>query len=214
MNGFLLNTKFRPGNWIILRDSCERLSPNFTKNIRGFIEQLEKNDVNTVYQYSKCLMFKKYEHQQFNHSPHWGLNSPRGKFLEIDKQINFEDPKNYAYSIRNDIRPKHHFIDHFVRYYLYDSSNHLLLGRENKQQEFLLHEEIRYKFKKYCEDTLGVNLTVNGLLEYVVNNDINYELKYYFNIEPILNDFYCFHKLGHSVEDILARKNKNQLFKI
>ena len=59
MNDFLLNPKIRPGDWIILRDTLEQLNINFLKNIRHFMAQLEMQNVNSVFQYSKLLMFKK-----------------------------------------------------------------------------------------------------------------------------------------------------------
>lgn len=214
MNGFLLNPKLRPGNWIILRDSGERINPEFASKIRSFILELEKRNINTVYQYSKCLMFKKFEHQFFQSSPHWGLLNAQPHYLATENCENFQNPKDYCYSIRNDIRPDDHFIDHFLKYYLYDSSNHLLLGREQNQSEFHVHEQVRYKFKEYCERVLNIELSVKALLSYLLENDLTYNLKWFINFESILNNFYCYHILKHPLDDIRKRAAKNEIFLI
>lgn len=214
MNDFFLNPKIRPGDWIILRDTLEQLHPAFLSDIRKLIGKLEENNINSVFQYSKLFIFKKTEHQLFMGSPHWGLQRPEPGYLEIDKQPGFEDPRNYAFSIRNDIREPDHFINHFVKYYLYDSSNHLLLGREGNNNEFQLHENIRLKLKKYCQENLKIELNVDSLLSFIKTKGLDFELKFYFNFEPILNSFYCYHILGHSVSEIQERLAKKANFKI
>lgn len=214
MNDWLLNPKIRPGSWIIVRDTMEQCNIEFLKKIREFTNELEKQNVNTVYQYSKLLLFKKFEHQHFSFSPHWGFVNAQPHAISIENFPGFEDPKKYAFSIRNENRPEHHFIDHFVKYYLYDSSNHLLLGREKDHEDFEKHEQARYKFKEHVENDLKIPLTVEALKDFILKNELKYVTKWFFNFEPILNSFYCFHKLGHAIEAIKDRLNKKVNFNI
>lgn len=215
MNACLLSDKLLDGDFFILRDSAERLDIDFCKNIKQFISQLEKQNINSVYQYSKLLIAKYYSDGVFFSSPHWGY-SARQPGIEIDKQPGFEDPKTYAYSVRNETRPRHNFIDHFIRYYYtYKKSNHLLLGRENNILDFQAHEQVRQKFRNYCIRDLNIPPNVDGLKKYIIENkNLSYEFKWFVNFERILNDFYCYHALNHSLDEILERHKKNELFKI
>ena len=210
MNDFLLNNLIIPGrDWIVLRDTLERLTPEFAANLRELISNLKQQAIHTVYQYSKCFMFQKEEHQLFLHTPHWGLYNPRKNFLAIESVTGFQDPKTYAYSVRNDVRPVDHFIDHFVKYYLMDSSNHLQLGRENRPEDFRLHESIRIEFKKMLREK-NVPLTVAGLLRFFELGP-DPETKTYINFEPILNHFYRYRVLKHPFEEVRKDRDANKM---
>lgn len=211
MNDFLLNPKIRPGDWIILRDSSEKLSKEFLVRLSTIIATMEKNGINSLFHYSKLLLFKKFEHQMFQGSPHWGLNKPREGYAALE-QVFPEEHQSYSYSVRNVNRPSDHWIGHFMKYYLYDSSNHLLLGRENNMEEFQRHEEKRQQFKQYCENVLKIPLTIDSMREYFKNPDD--KIKEYLNYEPILNDFYCHEILGHSAQECSDRRQKKKLFNI
>ncbi len=213
MNDFLLNPKIRPGDWIILRDSSEMLSKQFCENIRAFITQTELNNVNSIFHYSKLLIFKKFEHMTFISSPHWGLSRPQPNFAAFE-QIFPRDHEKYAYSVRQRTRPQDHWINHFVSYFLYDSSNHLLLGRDNDIPEFEKHEAKRIEFKQYLENTLKINLTVDSLYNYWRNNELTPEMKKYINFEPILNDAYSYRILNHPHDEVSQRRQNKELFKI
>ena len=216
MNDFLLNPSIRPGDWILLRDSCERLSTQFVENIRDFVGKLELSGINSIFHYSKLFLFKKFEHQTFQGSPHWGLQRPMEKFAALE-QIFPKNHEEYSYSVRNTTRPKDHWIEHFLKYYLYDSSNHLLLGRENNMEEFYKHEERRIGFKKYLE-SIGILLDVKSVRHFFENienynlDTLNKTLDNFINFEPILNDYYCYYILKHSHDEVSQRRQKKEIF--
>jgi hypothetical protein len=212
MNEFLLNPKIRLGDWILLRDSSERISIPFARQIKMFVKQLEANNIRTVYQYSKCLMFMKCEHQYFRGTPHWGLQGARGEAIAIENLQGFSRDEDYCYSTRVTNRSEDTFVAHVLRYYLYDSSNHLLLGRESKLEEFRAHDETRVRFKYYIEKELNIEPTEKGLLAYLKNNPLTNKLKDFINFEPILNDFYCYYILNHNIADVISRRNSNKMF--
>lgn len=213
MNGFLNSKKLQPGDYFIVLDSSERLSVEFAKNLRAMVREFEIRNINTVYHYSKLVIARYNTNMMFVSTPHWGLHGVQNHAIRLEDT--FPDPKNCIYSTRNDNRPADHFIGHFVKYYLYKSSNHLLLGRENSQQEYLSHEAIRNKFRLFCINELGIkDLNTNSLLNYLKNNTITYELSYFLNFEPILNDFYCYYVLGHSLEGVKKRRDEKKIFNI
>jgi hypothetical protein len=213
MNACLNSDKIQLNDWFILLDSSERLSIDFATNISNFIKELEKYNVKTVYHYSKLVMAQYNPNMMFIGSPHWGLHNAQSPASRLEDS--FPIPRHCIYSTRNQTRPADHWINHFLKYYLYKTSNHLLLGREDNIKEFSVHEEIRNKFRIYCLDILNINpLKVDSLLEYCKNNTLDYQIKWFFNFEPILNDFYCYRVLSHSLEEVKKRRDNKELFKI
>lgn len=213
MNAFLNSDKMQPNDWFVLLDTSERMDVDFAHSLKGFIREFEKRNIQSVYHYSKLVIAKYNSDLVFFGSPHWGLHGTR------DHKIKLEDCSKqvYIYSVRGDKRPKDHFVNHFVKYYLYKNSNHLLLGRENAYDEFRVHEEIRNKFRLHCFNDLNIYpLNTTTLLHYLKNNELKYETKWFLNFEPILNDFYRYRVLNHSLDDILAdhKQIPRKLFKI
>lgn len=200
MNDFLLNPQLEVGSWVLLRDSCERVNESFAKDLHNFLALMELNKINTIYNYSKLLLFKKFEHQIFQGSPHWGLQGAQPGYLSIDQQKWFKNEEEYCYSVRGNVRPEHHFIDHFVKYYLYDSSNHLLLDYPN-QEDFQKNEIKRQNFKDYCRKN-SIPLTVDSIKKLLTAETINDNIKKFVNESRILSDFYRFHKLKHTTKEI------------
>lgn len=212
MNGFLFNPKLMRGSWVLLCDSLERYAEPFLADIRNFTRLLDSENIEYVYQYSKLMMFKKKDEHFFFGSPHWGLANRQGKSICIENHL--PDDK-VRYSVRNQKRNKDEYVRHFMVYYLHAGmSNHLLLGRENNIQEYQAHEDVRRKFLSYLTESLKIELTVDAIKNHIIKNGLNYELKWFFNWEEILNTWYCYEILGHSFEDVDARRNKNELFKI
>lgn len=213
MNGFLNSKKLQPGDYFIVLDSSERLNIEFAKNLRSLVKEFEIRNINTVYHYSKLAIARYNSNMMFAASPHWGLHGVQNHAIRLEDT--YPDPKTCIYSTRNDNRHADHFIKHFVKYYLYKSSNHLLLGRENNQQEYLSHEAIRNKFRLFCINELNIKeLNTFSLLCYLKNNPLTYQLAYFINFEPILNDFYCYYVLGHSLEDVKKRRDNKEVFNI
>lgn len=210
MNDWLLNPNLPVGSWCWINDTNELCNPDFTKNIDSFIAQLEQANINSVYSYGKLFFFKKHEHQFFNGSPHWGLVNVKPMQLDMQTVPQFADkPELYRFNNRPNVREPSHFIDHFVKYYLWDSSNHLLV--DTSYEDFLMKEELRYRFKQYLINQLGfsIPLKVDDLKSYLQNNELTYMMKSFLNQDRILTDFYRFHVLKHSLEQIKEdHKNK------
>lgn len=196
LNHILFNPQIKIGDWILLRDSAERINPNFSSNIYPFIRMLENNEVNTVYQHSKLLLFKRFPHQKFVSTPHWGFQGGQDKVVSVESQNWFKDDSEYCYSVRNQRAP-FSWIDHYVRYYLILDSNHNLLGAHNFGNEFEVFQQketVRSQFLLYLRK-IGVDNNLISLKNYILNNKLTPELQYFFNNALILNQFYCYHVL-------------------
>jgi glycosyltransferase involved in cell wall biosynthesis len=204
-NEILRQGPARIGDWIFLRDSMERFNLDFVKNIRQFVGFCKVNDVRYTHCHGKGFGFEYYDDLFFLGSPHWGLKGVRPKFLNMFDLYPIE--KDFAYRIHDGEpggRPKHNFIDHFLKYYyVYGRTNHLLLGREGKQEEFNKHEMNRQKFRIHCMN-LGLDFTIDSLKNYLAKDDWKKDKEFVemFNMEEILKTFYRWHILKHDLETI------------
>jgi len=209
LNTILLHPKIDQDSWILLRDSSERINDNFSKNIRQFVDILEKNNVNTVSNYSKILLFKRFPNQLFVGTPHWGLHGARGGFLKIEETGWFENEEDYCYSVRNKNRDEWHFIWHYAKYAFNSlDSNHCLLGFEKSPNLYKQQESLRLQFRRYLETNNYLPLQKDKLI-WILKNKID-ECGYIVNNFKILNDFYRYYILNrkdfkddHNISDMI-----------
>lgn len=197
MNHFLQNPKIEMGDWILLRDSNERVNENFAKEIRDFVEVFQVQRINSVYQYSKLLLFRRFPQQFFAHTPHWGFQGARPGAIQIEKEKLFKADEEYCYSVRHRNRDRYHFVDAYLRYYLMLDSNHLLLGLELAQKAGLTYEDMEQRrmiFLDYLRRR-GLPVSVAGVKQLMADG-LDEEARVLFAKEKILNDAYRYHKLG------------------
>ena len=189
LNHILFNPKIDQSSWLLLRDSSERINPEFAANIKNFINMLEYNGINTVYNYSKLLLFKRFPHQSFMNSPHWGLSGAQDKMISIEKSGLFQKEEDYCYSIRNKNRDKYHFVGHYLKYFsnILDS-NHCLLGNESNKEQYIKDETIRRQFRLYLEQNNYLPLTKDKFI-WICNNKLD-DIRDLINNNKILNDSY------------------------
>jgi len=216
MNHFLLNPKIGIGDWILLRDSNERINEDFAKNIRGFLSQMENNGIGSIYQYSKLLLFKRFPNQFFANTPHWGLQNAQPKHIQIDQQNWFSSDEKYCYSVRNKNRDCWHFVGAYLRYYLMKDSNHCLLGLEKNGDPnilFPIRNNRRIRFLLALEE-YSIPASKDAVID-VAGHLYKYpNLTIFFNEEKILNDAYRYHILGdrqfkdnHDFKDMVEIKS-------
>lgn len=201
MNGFLFHPKVVPYlTWIFLRDSAERFNPSFANQLRTFVSQLEFNKITAVSNFSKLLGFQVQEGQFFNGSPHWGLQGLAGNCYPIDQSGVPE--AEYAFSLRHK-REESYIVKHHLKYYLYNHSNHMLLGRENDIPSFQKYEGLRREYKIFCRVKLQIeNLTADNLIKFWKENQLSEDHRRFINQEAILNYAYHLHVKGTNYPSI------------
>ena len=205
MNEFLRQGPLKLGDWFIIRDSRERLNPNWTKNIKNLIHNFKSNSVRSVYNSGKGFAFEYFDDMFFFGTPHWGLLNARQNSIDLSHFFN-ESEKEHTWRLKDGEggRKESDFIDHFVKYYyIYGRSNHMLLGRENNKIDFENAENNRINFRIYC-NYLGLDFTLESLKNYLSKEDWKKDKVFLsmFNQEEILKNFYRWHILNHKIEDI------------
>lgn len=198
------------GDWIFLRDSMERFNLDFIKDIQKYVQFFKEKEIRYTHLRGKGFGFEYYDDLFFFGNPHWGIQNVRPNYFNMFDMFPIE--RDFAYRIHDGEeggRPLHHFIDHFTKYYfVYGRSNHLLLGRENKQEEYRELEINRQQFRLYCAN-LGIEFTLDNLKNFLYQGNWKNDQFFIklFDKEEILKTFYRWHILKHDLETIKKDQN-------
>lgn len=129
-NEWLFDLRIRPLDICVIRDSCERLVPEFTRGLKSFAEDLFEHNIWNVAHDGKLLLFRRWYNQQFLFGLHWGLNGLYGTTVALEQFPQYaENNRSCAYSVRNEKRPANHRYFHELSYILDygPNGNHLAL---------------------------------------------------------------------------------------
>lgn len=197
MNDFLLNPKIVMGDWIVLRDSSERLNPDFAKNLKGMLGELAGQGVKSLWHKGKLLAFERGFNQQFVNGLHWGLMGC-GPGMEWP-----DGGKDYAYSVRNETRATDHRYRHEVFYLINygPNGNHLDLFHHSNPAKLQAHRAEFIKFLDYL-DELGCK-DVDKWGKWLGENPMNPRMMHHINLERPLRNYYRYFILLHTNEEIL-----------
>jgi hypothetical protein len=193
-NIWLRGNVLKHGDWFVIRDASERLSDDFCKELPALIKSLKEEGVQSCWWQSKFFMGQYYDDQFFNGSVHWGVQGARAQGIDLSQR--YLEPDNHTWNTRNDKRSKEDWIKHHVKYiWTYGRSNHLLLGREEKQEEFQQLEQERQWFR-YTLFSLGFDNSVESLNVYLDHHE-EYDPKIYEVMlrNPYINDYIDLRKL-------------------
>lgn len=212
MNHILLKGGLQSGDWCLFRDSLERFNVEFAKNIRSLTNLWEMNGVRTVFNYGKIFAFKYNDSMFFKGSPHFGLEGQEGKAIDLKHNYS-QDLKEHTWRLKDGEeggRPIDNKINHEARYaWVYGRSNHLLLGLEDKLQEFQRSEIIRKHIREVAQMN-DFNLDIEGLKEFMVwleERDVK-AFHSWINSHRVWKNFYRFHILKHEFQEIERLENE------
>ncbi len=186
--------------WI--RDSSERFNPAFTQGVRGFSSDLLKHDIWNLAQRSKLLMFRRWYGQQFFNGLHWGLHGLQGATVAIDRMAKFAEDRAYAYSVRDERRPKDHRYRHELLYLIdYGANgNHLALFHPDPA-DLERAQWALYHYTTWLR-TQGVT-TADQLIEWWKVNDLDAQHVAWVNAERPIRNAYRYFALGQTDDQIL-----------
>jgi glycosyltransferase involved in cell wall biosynthesis len=207
MNEILRQGPMINGDWFIIRDTEERLNPKFTLEIKPFINNLENSRISSCWWEGKGFLFKYYDDMFFQGSPHWGLMNARQQGVDLAKHFNHNnDTREITWNNRVDVRSRKDWFKHHLKYYwVYGRSNHLLLGRENRIQEYQELEANRINFREYCRIKYKTNFTIESLHQLLSSDQWNNDSIFLqmFNKEPILQRYYLSFIKNESIDSIV-----------
>ena len=192
-NHCLYQGPMKIGDWFLTIDTLERLSPDFTKNLKPLCNQFNQHGVDGCYLYNKRILFKLKEETAFINNPHEGIRGV-SKSIEFSK-LDFWK-KEYQKNVRAEKRQDAlHFISHNFKYYLFPQTNHLVLGFENnpklieqryKNRSDFFNEIYKLGFYPYDIQSIKKCLTIK----------LTPTLRKCINFDKFLNDWYRYEILG------------------
>jgi hypothetical protein len=192
-NHCLFQGPMRIGDWFVVIDTLEKLSPEFTSSLKDLIKILNINDIDGVYLYNKRFMFRFNEYNEFVGNPHEGIKGSQ-KPIELTQTQFWKD--SYFENLRPKLRESLHWVNAFMKYYLFPQSNHLVLHFEHDADFINQRYEIRYKFFNEIH-SLGYDpLNIKSVIKCINEIGLTNTLKECINSEKILNDWYRYEFLG------------------
>tara|TARA_R100001086_G_scaffold247263_2_gene181062 strand:+ start:17 stop:856 length:840 start_codon:yes stop_codon:yes gene_type:complete len=207
-NHCLFQGPIKIGDWFLTIDSLERLSPDFTKNLKKLCEDLNDLNIDGTYLYNKRFLFKLNEETRFVNNPHEGITGV-SKTMEISNQPFWK--KEYQKNVRSERRQDpYHFIKHNFKYYFFPNSNHLILGFENDQNLIKKRYQNRAKLLKEIYDQGFDPLDIKSV-EDCLKNHLTDDMRECINFDKFLNDWYRYEVLDQ--KEGLIDKHDFSIFK-
>lgn len=207
-NHSLFQGPMRVGDWFVTIDTLERLSPDFTKDLKNLCLNFNDLKVDGAYLYNKRLMFRLNENTQFVNNPHEGILG-NSNSIELSTQ-DFWD-KDYQKNVRAEKRQDpFYFIEHNFKYYLFPNTNHLFLGFENDKELVQKRYQYRSKFLQSVYDE-GFDPHDVKSVEECLRSNLSDQMKECIDFEKFLNDWYRYKVLEQ--KENISDKHDFSVFK-
>tara|TARA_R100001163_G_C5054196_1_gene190743 strand:- start:834 stop:1667 length:834 start_codon:yes stop_codon:yes gene_type:complete len=185
-NHCLYQGPMKVGDWFITIDCHERITKEFVDSIKTMIPLFEKQGIDGIYLHGKRFAAKLKEETKFVGNPHEGINGI-SKAIEVTQSDFWKD---YFFSnVRNKARDKFAIFMSAMKYYIFPTTNHLLLHFENNQNFVKERYLVRSKFLQEISN-LGFNPHCLKSVKNCIENELTEILKECINSEKILNDWY------------------------
>lgn len=168
MNEFLFTDKMKFGHYFVIIDETDLLSPAFAKDLKQNIQYFHQKDIGAFW-IDHPLLVRYHRGVRVVGSPHWTVSNILGKQIDL-KQSDLYKKELYVTNTRDTL--KSGFLSPIKYTFTYPPfSNHFqLLYGQFSQEIWAKHENMRINFQLSCQQELGLELTVDALKEYMVNN--------------------------------------------
>lgn len=185
----LFGGTMKTGDFMFILDDLERLSYKFFDLWPSFKQFLVQNNIDGVLLYGKRFLYRYNEFLEYKGNPHEYLYSPyKLNIIELTNLEPFKDTSWFWGSVRNINRDKYHFVEHYLKYFLYPNSNHCWLGNEQKPEIYQTEETVRRQFRYYLEQNNFLPLTKDKFI-WLCNYKLD-DIRDWLNNSKILNDAY------------------------
>ena len=212
MNEFLRQGPMRNGDWFLMLDSPDRANEEWCKQLKEEVETYNEEGIGAVSFVSKVQLARYFDSMFYFQSPHWGLNGILGNI----KGYTEEEKQDYITSTRFETDdPVIAALLHPVKYYYtYGRSNHTqLLYGQFGTKILSYHESQRLRFRLYCQDQLGLDLTLDSLEEYMRKGEFTDYFIDSVELEVNLKDFYRYKILEQDFIKEIDQNRQNWSFK-
>lgn len=211
MTAVLQSGKIRPGDWVYMLDSQERVIPSFVQNIQERLTEYESQGISTLV-WGKPFLFRKTLGMVYNGNPHCFPSPLADKIINVQDESQVVWGKDFLqlgqYMLNKKNRDDTEIL-HGAKYYFYEISNQTLMFYGQFGENVLnAHENARRNFILSLEEELKIKPTFDIFLEYVKNNinNLNPNLIEYIELEFPLKDAIRMKVLGQTRQQILNKR--------
>lgn len=171
MNETLFSGAMKNGDYFMILDSSDRINPRWLKTLREDVEYYNKNDVGAIF-LDRVFIARYIDSMEYFGAVHWGLRPFWGQVVDYSR-INGYRKESWIINKRNDdsilLKPSKYW---YV--YGHGSSHTELLYRQFSDEIWRYHENIRMRFRINCQLQLGLEFTLESLINYMKENIGNY----------------------------------------
>ncbi len=215
MNGFLFSGIIKNEDWFLIVDSSDRPRIEWLKNLRNDIENWVRQGVGGVY-LDRIFLVRYNDNVEFVGGIHWGIQNIHGKHISLltDNKKRDDFVVNTRISNRN-VSGIEHPIKYFIEYPC--SSQTQLLYQQFGNDVWSLREILRIRFRTYCQEYLGLQPTVEELINYfsdaIKNKTLHESIIDYIEDEVNLQDLIRYYILKQDLLGDIALNRFNWSFK-
>ena len=170
MNETLFTDKMKFPDYFLYLDETDKPNLTFVKRLRDDVKYWHKNNIGAVW-LDHPFIIRYHTGVRFAQSPHWTIINILGRTLNLTS-IDGYMKESYLFNLRDNDKLRSAFLSPIKYWYSYPPfSNHTnLLYSQFGQETWAKHESIRIKFQLSCQQTLGLDSTVDALKYYMINN--------------------------------------------
>lgn len=168
MNETLFTDKMKFGDYFAIIDETDLINHEFAKDLKKNIECFHSEHIGVLW-IDHPLLVRYHSGVRFAGSPHWTCINILGKQINLTTVPGYKK-ESYITNTRDTL--KSGFLSPIKYTFTYPPfSNHFqLLYAQFGQEIYAKHEGMRINFQLSCQQELGLELTVDALKEYMVNN--------------------------------------------
>lgn len=172
-NEVLLSGVMNYGDFFIWIDETDKLNHDFAAGLKKYIKDWNAAGVGAVYLDHPFVMCYN-DGVRFSNSPHWGISGIIGDSISLVGGGNKKS--DFITNLRDKDVLRSGFLSPIKYWFCYPAfSNHTqLLYQQFGNDRWQEHENLRIKFRIFCSRELRIPLTVDGLKNYLIDNQGKY----------------------------------------
>lgn len=205
MNETLFSGAMKNGDYFMILDSSDRISPFWLKTLRGNIEHYNENNIGAVF-LDRVFLARYIDSMEYFGAVHWGLKPYWGQAINYSLMNGYKK-ESWIINKRGDNsilwNPSKYWWE-----YGHGSSHTELLYRQFSDEIWRFHEGVRMQFRINCQLQLGLEFTLDSLIKYMKENIGDYP-DWFENVlenEVSVKDIFRFKVINQSLSDICANR--------
>ncbi len=205
MNEFLFSGVIKNGDYFMILDSSDRINPRWLKTLRDDVSSYDQNGIGAVF-LDRIFVAKYLDSMEFFGAVHWGLRPFWGKAVDYSQLPGYRK-ESWIINKRGDNsilwNPSKYWWE-----YGHGGSHTELLYRQFGDDVWKHHENIRLQFRINCQFSLGLDFTLDSLINYMKENLGNYPewFETVLEGEVSVKDIFRFKVLNQPLMDICSNR--------